>query len=341
MRFPWANTLLLLLIFAELATGFFGLISGSTDRAIFIQLHRVAGYAILAVLLWKGANVLSSLQWRRARAPRAASIFLLVGLIAALLLGFTWAFVGPFSWLLLSGLSWHIYVGGSLVPILVWHSLYHTRGFPSAYWADRRLFLRLAGFAGLGAAAWQIGEWGGRLGGLNGATRRFTGSYETGSFTGNSFPRVSWLNDSPAPIDESRWRLTLTGAVEREVTWSYEELAANAEMTATIDCTGGWHSTQVWRGVPLSRLLDAASPTEAATSVKLTSSTGYYRRFSMDEARRYLLATHVGDESLTHGHGFPLRLVAPGKRGFEWVKWVERIEIDSRPKWLQPPLPLQ
>ncbi|MCH7661791.1 MAG: hypothetical protein IH933_14840, partial [Euryarchaeota archaeon] len=27
----------------------------------------------------------------------------------------------------------------------------------------------------------------------------------------------SWLNDSPAPIDESQWRLTLTGAVEREL----------------------------------------------------------------------------------------------------------------------------
>ncbi|MCH9010718.1 MAG: hypothetical protein IIC21_08850 [Chloroflexi bacterium] len=146
MKFPWANTLLLLLIFAELATGFFGLVSGSTDRAIFIQLHRAAGYGILAVLVWKGANILFSLQWRRARAPRVASIFLLASLIAALMLGFAWAFVGPFSWLLFSGLSWHIYVGVSLVPVLAWHSLYHTRGFPVAYWADRRLFLRLAAF---------------------------------------------------------------------------------------------------------------------------------------------------------------------------------------------------
>ena len=61
----------------------------------------------------------------------------------------------------------------------------------------------------------------------------------------------------------------------------------------------------------------------------------------MEEAGRYLLATHVGDEPLSHGHGFPLRLVAPGKRGFEWVKWVESIEVNESPKWLQPPLPLQ
>jgi DMSO/TMAO reductase YedYZ molybdopterin-dependent catalytic subunit len=33
--------------------------------------------------------------------------------------------------------------------------------------------------------------------------------------------------------------------------------------------------------------------------------------------------------------------VAPGKRGFEWVKWGTSIEVNESPKWLQPPLPLQ
>ena len=73
----------------------------------------------------------------------------------------------------------------------------------------------------------------------------------------------------------------------------------------------------------------------------VTSVTGYYRRFSLDEARRYVLATHVGGRELSHGHGYPLRLVAPGKRGFEWVKWVASIEVNESSKWLQPPLPLQ
>ena len=43
----------------------------------------------------------------------------------------------------------------------------------------------------------------------------------------------------------------------------------------------------------------------------------------------------------THGHGSPVRLVAPGKRGFQWVKWVDRVQLNTSPKWLQPPLPLQ
>ena len=84
-----------------------------------------------------------------------------------------------------------------------------------------------------------------------------------------------------------------------------------------------------------------ASPGPRARSVTFTSVTGYYRRFSLEEAERYVLATHVGGRPLSHGHGFPVRLVAPEKRGFEWVKWVVEIEVNDTPKWLQPPIPLQ
>jgi hypothetical protein len=37
----------------------------------------------------------------------------------------------------------------------------------------------------------------------------------------------------------------------------------------------------------------------------------------------------------------PARLVAPGRRGYHWVKWVTAIELSERPPWWQPPLPLQ
>ncbi|NUR17262.1 MAG: molybdopterin-dependent oxidoreductase, partial [Dermatophilaceae bacterium] len=44
---------------------------------------------------------------------------------------------------------------------------------------------------------------------------------------------------------------------------------------------------------------------------------------------------------LSAGHGGPVRLVAPGRRGFWWVKWVDRVGVDDRPSWSQPPFPLQ
>ena len=190
-------------------------------------------------------------------------------------------------------------------------------------------------------AAWQLSELTARAVGTRGASRRFTGSYEARSFSGNAFPTTSWLNDRPAAVDVDRWSLAIGGAVEWEVLLSYDEIARDAEVTATIDCTGGWYSTQVWRGVPLAELLSRARPIRSASSVTVTSVTGYYRRFSLAEAQRYILATHVGGERIAHRHGFPARLVAPGKRGFEWVKWVRHIEVNEGPRWLQPPLPLQ
>ena len=51
-------------------------------------------------------------------------------------------------------------------------------------------------------------------------------------------------------------------------------------------------------------------------------------------------ATRLAGRPLGAGHGFPARLVAPGRRGFWWVKWVTSIEVDPAPWWRQPPFPL-
>jgi DMSO/TMAO reductase YedYZ molybdopterin-dependent catalytic subunit len=53
-----------------------------------------------------------------------------------------------------------------------------------------------------------------------------------------------------------------------------------------------------------------------------------------------LVATAVGGRPLAQGHGFPVRLVAPGRRGFWWVKWVVEIRLESTPWWWQPPFPV-
>ena len=329
------------MIAVELVSGLAGLMSGSPRAAIFIQIHRVAGYGIVLLLAWKVANVLRSLRWPRQTAPRAASLVLSAILLVTLSLGFWWSFAGAFAFIWFSGVSWHIYAGVALAPVLVWHSLYQTRGLPIAFWGDRRSFLRLAGLAMVGVGTWRLGELAARASDIPGSTRRFTGSYEAGSFSGNAFPTTSWLNDRPAPIDATRWVLSVSGAVANELRLGLADLGRDGSFEATLDCTGGWHSTQVWRGMPVADLLDRADVSDTAASVTFRSVTGYNRRFSIKDARSYLLATSVGGETLSHGHGSPLRLVAAGKRGFEWVKWVEAIEVNESSRWWQSPLPLQ
>ncbi len=350
MPYPWANVLLLFLLAIELATGLLGLMSGSSDRAIYLHVHRTGGFAILAIFIWKGRNILRSLvRLRRRRTSRKGSAAIPIGslallgvLVLSIALGLTWSQSGPFNFQGFSGLSWHIYVSVLLAPMLLWHSLAHRWTFRPSLWAERRSFLRAGGLALAGLALWQLGEIATGALRLPGAGRRFTGSYEAASFSGNAFPSTSWINDNPSPINAEEWKLRVTGQVDKELNFSYRQIGCCQEqVTATLDCTGGWYSTQEWEGVSLRNILEQAGLRLSAASVTIRSVTGYSRRFSLDETHQLLLATKVGGQTLSHRHGFPLRLAAPGRRGYQWVKWITAIEVNDTGKWLQSPLPLQ
>ena len=88
-------------------------------------------------------------------------------------------------------------------------------------------------------------------------------------------------------------------------------------------------------------LADLGIDLPADGSVDVVSVTGFRRRLPLHDAGRLLLAVSAAGEPLSPGHGAPVRLVAPGRRGFWWVKWVRRIEVVDSPWWLQSPFPLQ
>lgn len=46
MRHPWVNTILLALLGAQAASGFYGLISGSEKQAWALWVHGIGAYAI-------------------------------------------------------------------------------------------------------------------------------------------------------------------------------------------------------------------------------------------------------------------------------------------------------
>ena len=336
MRYPWANTALLVILLLQLVTGYLGFINGEESQAWLLWLHGAGAYALVLLLLWKGMIIWDVLnRGERWGVDRISFIVMTVMLLITLVLGILWTFGGLEYLFGFSLLSLHIYVAVPLILLMAYH-VWRRRWILRAPRAtNRRAFLRLGLVAAGGAVLWWMAEQVNRV-------RRFTGSYEVGSFSGR-FPRVSWINDDPAPIEPAQWRLEVDGLVAQPLVLSYEALRGRAAVTetATVDCTGGWYSTQIWAGLPLRAVLEEAGVSEEARSIRVESVTGYWRRFALGEVRAYLLATHVAGAPLTHGHGFPLRLVAPDKRGFEWVKWITRITVEATPAYMQPPLPLQ
>lgn len=342
MRFPWVNLVLLIVLIVQLVTGYLGLIENRESFRWILWLHGIGAYALVVLLYWKSQVIFDA--WRRKTVwtgARKAFLVLLGLLLLTIVLGLAWTFAGPIYLFGFSLVSLHIYIAIPLMVLMLWHfwrmrfvlRLPQTRG--------RRLLLGLVGPAALGLLLWRVVAWSKEQLQLPGATRRFTGSFETGSFTGR-FPVVSWIADRPPPVDVDGWRLSVGGEVEQTLQFTYEQLReiAEQETTAVLDCTGGWYTVQVWRGIPVACLLDRAGLQESAASVTFRAVSGYKRRFSIVEARRYLIALDVAEAPLTHGHGFPARLVAPDQRGVEWVKWLEAIDVNvTGPEW-QAPLPL-
>ena len=65
----------------------------------------------------------------------------------------------------------------------------------------------------------------------------------------------------------------------------------------------------------------------ASGSVRVRSVTGWSTVLGADEARDALLATTVGGAPLPALNGAPCRLVVPGRRGLDWVKWVDEVSL--------------
>ena len=343
MRFPWANIILLFLLLFQVVTGYAGMVNNRESWRGLLWLHGVGAYALVILLFWKGGIIFDSLRrrktWTRQRVGFLATAVLL---LLTLLLGLLWTFQGRQYFLNVSYVSWHIYAALLLTAFVAWHSWRMRFIFRVSGSLARRQFLRSGALALAGLAAWRIADGSKRWFNLPGAARRFTGSYEYGR-SGSRFPVVSWIADNPPPVDPANWMLTIDGAVEKSADYTYEQLqqVADDQMVATLDCTGGWYTTQTWQGVNVARLLDQAGILPQADSITFRSVSGYQRRFTVAEAGRYLLALGVAGDTLSHGHGFPVRLVAADKRGVEWVKWVTHIRVNTTGKIWQPPLPLQ
>jgi DMSO/TMAO reductase YedYZ molybdopterin-dependent catalytic subunit len=195
--------------------------------------------------------------------------------------------------------------------------------------AGRRQALKLMGLSMAAIAAWRLADVLAESSEKEGAQRRFTGSREEGSFGGNIHPVTSGSDQGKIKLDPQSWVLRVTGDVTSPLTLSYPDILAlpTAEVTATLDCTGGWYTVQTWRGIPLAGLLAQAQLQPDAVGIILRGVLDYSAPFLFPQVQEILLATHVGGEVLNHSHGYPLRAVVPSRRGWHWVKWLTEIEV--------------
>jgi DMSO/TMAO reductase YedYZ molybdopterin-dependent catalytic subunit len=345
------NDVLLALVLVLVLSGVLGWALPISSAGWLYDVHRVFGVAIVAaVVFWKWdiatASLRKRVQLRRGRAAGRGrrrfdgsvlwGVLPGVALLLALAIGLAWTLglIGPDLLWGYSPLNIHVFVGIGLVPFVAVHMLRRRRQNAISAPALSRRTLLTTGAAGVAAlVGWQAIER------LTPAVRLPTGSKAIGSFNANAFPAEIWQFDSVPLLDPATWRVSVLG---RELTLEALTRAhAQTTVRVVLDCTSGWWSEQDWTGVALRDVLAGASTgsgteTQAVgapargqvpvTSVAVTSVTGHRIVLDPPDIDRAILATHVGGETISPGHGFPLRLVVPDRRGYYWVKWVAAID---------------
>lgn len=132
-------------------------------------------------------------------------------------------------------------------------------------------------------------------------------------------------------IDKDAYRLRIDGMVERPANLTYDQVTSYAPISkvVTLNCVEGWSFTAKWTGVPVKTLLDGNGIKENVTAVIFYSVDGYSTAHDLDYLidNNIILAYRINDITLPPERGFPLQLVAEGKYGYKWAKWIDHIEL--------------
>jgi hypothetical protein len=131
------------------------------------------------------------------------------------------------------------------------------------------------------------------------------------------------------------WTLTVVGP-RLTRTFSRAELVAlgMTEVALPISCVEGWSQMARWKGIRMRDLL-AAVQAEPSSDVRVTSLERHGGYRIMDMGPEYaadpttLVALELNGATLDLDHGFPARIIAPGRPGVLQTKWIERIEVRS------------
>jgi sulfoxide reductase catalytic subunit YedY len=137
-------------------------------------------------------------------------------------------------------------------------------------------------------------------------------------------------------VDLKKWRIEIVGAVQHSLRLTYDQIVEmpSIEKNVLLICPGVFAYHARWRGISVARLLEKAGMDSDVTDVRLSGpNRGYEKavRFPIEDifADKVFLAYGVNGSVLPKKHGFPLRVVAEGYYGGDWVKYVYKITANK------------
>jgi DMSO/TMAO reductase YedYZ molybdopterin-dependent catalytic subunit len=140
----------------------------------------------------------------------------------------------------------------------------------------------------------------------------------------------------PPVVADQGWQLLVHGAVALPLALSLGDLRDlfTVERLITMSCIsntigGALVGNSLWTGISLADLLTRTAPIPGARTLMARGADGYFATLPLDAARLpdALVAIAMDGALLPREHGFPARLLVPGRYGFKSVKWLEELEV--------------
>jgi len=134
--------------------------------------------------------------------------------------------------------------------------------------------------------------------------------------------------------DLATWDFRVWGEVDEPLVLTWEELneLPTTEVTQDIHCVTRWSRFDTtFTGVPWSAIRERVGQRPSARYAIAHAEQDFTANVPVSflEAEGAMLATHADGEPLTLEHGWPLRLVVPGKYFWKSAKWLRGIELTA------------
>ena len=136
-------------------------------------------------------------------------------------------------------------------------------------------------------------------------------------------------------INNETYRLAVDGLVDNPLSLNYSDLPAYPQVSVLADlvCVEGWRFTAKWTGPTLNSIFaDAGVQPEAKIAIFYSADAPVgYTSLDLNYIRdnNITIALKDNDITLPPNRGFPFQVVAEGKWGYKWAKWVTRIELSA------------
>jgi DMSO/TMAO reductase YedYZ molybdopterin-dependent catalytic subunit len=135
-------------------------------------------------------------------------------------------------------------------------------------------------------------------------------------------------------VDLATWDFAVFGEVENPIRLSWEEFGRlpKTEVTEDIHCVTRWSRFDTtFEGVHWSEIAKLVTPRPSSRYAIAHAEQGFTSNVPLASLQdeKALLATGADGAPLTPEHGWPLRLVVPGKYFWKSAKWLRGIELSA------------